>query len=69
MIPFLKFLEFVKVVTKYAKTHILIVYSVLRIMSQVEHTKKCNSNDGESNSVKQNANHRNHLIVCFYMLL
>ena len=55
MIPFLKFLKFVKVVnklTKYAKICILMVSSILRITSQVEHTKKCNSIDSESKSVK-----------------
>ena len=35
------------------------VSSVLHIMSQVEHTKKCNSIDSESKSVKRNADHRN----------
>ena len=45
------------------------VSSVLRITSQVEHTKKRNSIDSESKSVKRNADHRNRLTVCFYMLL
>ena len=45
------------------------VSSVLRIMSQVEHTKKRNSIDSESKSVKQNADHWNRLTACFYMLL
>ena len=31
------------------------VSSILHIMSQVEHTKKCNTIDSESMSVKQNA--------------
>ena len=34
---------------------------VLHITSQVEHTKKCNSIDSESKSVKLNTNHQNHL--------
>ena len=55
--------------TKYSKICILMVSSVLRITSQVEHTKKHSSIDSESKSVKQNANHQNHLTVCFYMLL
>ena len=45
------------------------VSSVLRITSQVEHTKKHNSVDSESKSVKQNADHQDRLTVCFYMLL
>ena len=45
------------------------VSSILRITSQVEHTKKRNSIDSESKSVKQNADHQNRLTVCFYMLL
>ena len=45
------------------------VSSILRIMSRVEHTKKRNSTDSESKSVKRNANHQNHLTVCFYILL
>ena len=72
MIPFLKFLEFVKVVnklTKYAKICILMISSVLCIASQVKHTKKRNSIDSESKSVKQNDDHQNRLIACFYMLL
>ena len=72
MIPFLKVLEFVKVVKQADKIYqirILMVSSVLRITSQVEHTKKRSSIDSESKSVKQNANHQNHLTVCFYMLL
>ena len=56
MTPFFKFLEFVKLV-KYAKICILMVSSVLRITSQVEHTKKRNSIGSESKSVKRNANH------------
>ena len=44
------------------------VSSVLRITSQVEHTKKCNSIDSESKSVKRNADHWNRLTVGFYML-
>ena len=44
------------------------VFSVLCITSQVEHTKKCNSIDSESKFVKQYANHQNHLTVCLYML-
>ena len=55
--------------TKYAKICILMVYSILPIMSQVEHTKKCNSINSESKFVKQNTDHQNHLTVCFYMLL
>ena len=31
--------------------------------------KKCNSADSESKSVKQNADHQNHLTVGFYMLV
>ena len=72
MIPFLKFLKFLKVIKqadKYAKIRILMVSSVLRITSQIEYTKKCNSIDRESKSVKQNAEHQNCLTVCFYMLL
>ena len=34
------------------------VSSVLRNVSQVEHTKKRNSIDSENNSVKQNAGHQ-----------
>ena len=45
------------------------VSSVLRITSQVEHTKKRSSIDSESKSVKRNADHQNRLTVCFYMLL
>ena len=45
------------------------VSSVLRITSQGEHTKKRNSIDSESKSVKRNADHQNRLTVCFYMLL
>ena len=45
------------------------VSSVLCIMSRVEHTKKRNSIDSESKSVKRNADHQNRLTVCFYMLL
>ena len=45
------------------------VSSILRITSRTEHTKKRNSIDSESKSVKQNANHENRLTVCFYMLL
>ena len=56
-------------VTKYAKICILVVTSILHIMSQVEQTKKCNSIDSQSKSVKQNANYQNRLIVCFYMLI
>ena len=41
----------------------------LCIMSQVKHIKKCSSIDSESKSVKQNADHQNHLTVCFCMLL
>ena len=55
--------------TKYAKICIIMVSSVLRITSQVEHTKKRNSIDSESKSVKRNADHQNRLTVCFYMLL
>ena len=72
MMPFLNFFKFVKVVnklTKYTKIRILMVSSVLRIASQVEHTKEHNSIDSESKSVKRNVNHQNHLAVCFYMLL
>ena len=68
MIPFLKFLEVIKMVnkmTKYAKICILMVSSILRITSQVEHTKNCNSIDSESKSVKRNADHQNRLTVCF----
>ena len=42
---------------------------VLRITSQVEHTKKRNSIESESKSVKRNADYQNRLTVCFYMLL
>ena len=45
------------------------VSSILRITSQVEHTKKPNSIDSESKSLKRNADHQNRLTVCFYMLL
>ena len=68
MIPFLKFLELIKVVNKllkYAKINILMVSSILRFTSQVEHTKKRNS----SGTVKQNTDHQNCLTVCFYILL
>ena len=51
--------------TKYAKIHILMVSSVLRIMSQVEHTKKRNSIDSESKSVKRNVDHQNCLNSVF----
>ena len=43
------------------------VSSILCIMSQVEHTKKRNSIDSESKSVKRNVVHQNRLTVCFYM--
>ena len=72
MIPFLKFLEFVRVVKsadKYSIICILMVSSGLRITSQVEHTKKYNSIDSESKSVKQNADNQNRLAMCFFMLL
>ena len=45
------------------------VSSILRITSQVEHTKKRNSIGIESKSVKRNANRQNRLTVCFYILL
>ena len=45
------------------------VSSILRIMLQVEHTKKCNSIDSESKSMKWNTDHQNRLTVCLYMLL
>ena len=45
--------------TKYGKIRILMVTSVLCITSQVEHTKKRNSIDSESKSVKRNADHQN----------
>ena len=46
------------------------VSSIMRITSQVEHTKKHKKSiDSESKSVKRNADHQNHLTVCFYMLL
>ena len=45
------------------------VSSILRISSQVEHTKKRNSIDSESKYVKRNSDHQNHSTVCFYMLL
>ena len=67
-----KFLEFVKVVKqadKISQNSHLMVSSISLIMSQVEHTKKRNSIDGESRSVKRNADHQNRLTVCFYMLL
>ena len=67
-ILFLKFLEFIKVV-KYAKICIVMVSSVLRYTSQVEHTKKRNSIDSENKSVKRNAGHQNCLTVSFYVLL
>ena len=51
------------------KKSTVMVSSVLRITSQVEHTKKRNGIDSESKSVKQNADHQNRLAVCFYMLL
>ena len=53
----------------YAKICILMVSSVLCITSQVEHTKEYNGIASESRFVKQNADHQNHLTVCFYMLL
>ena len=62
MILFLKLLEFVKVVKyaeKCAKICILMVSFILCVMSQVEHTKKRNSIDSESKSVKQNQGRRN----------
>ena len=55
--------------TKYAKIHILMAPSILRITSQVEHTKEHSGIDSESQSVKWNANHQNHSTMCFYMLL
>ena len=70
MIQFLKFLKFVKVVkqaNKYAKIYILMISSILCIM--VEHTKKRNSIDSGSKSVKRNANQQNRLTMYFYMLL
>ena len=67
-ILFLKFLEFIKVV-KYAKICIVMVSSVLRYTSQVEHTKKHNSIDSENKSVKQNAGHQNCLAVSFVTLV
>ena len=60
MIPFLKFLEFVKVVnklTKYAKICILMVSSILHITSRVDHIKKRNNIDSENKSVKRNSDH------------
>ena len=60
------------------KIHILMVSSFLRFMSQVEHTRKCNSSDSESKSVKQNADRWSsesfnsvflHVTVVLYMLL
>ena len=45
------------------------VSSVLRITSQVEHTKERSSVDSESKSVKRNADRQNRLTVCFYILL
>ena len=56
-------------VAKYTKIHINLMFSsILLNMSQVEHTKKRNSIDIESKSVKQNAGHQNQLTVCFYVL-
>ena len=43
--------------------------SVSHDTSQVEHTKERNDIDSENKSVKWNANHQNHLTVCFYMLV
>ena len=43
--------------------------SIVRIMSQVEHTKERNSIDSESQFVKWNANHQNHLTMFFYTFL
>ena len=40
----------------------------VRITSQAEHTKKRNTIDSESKSVKRNADHQNRLTVYFYML-
>ena len=40
--------------TKYTKISILMVSFVLRITSQVEHTKKRNGIDSESKSVNRN---------------
>ena len=47
----------------------LMVYSILRITSQVEHTRKHNSIDSEKKSVKRNTSHQNHLTVYFHTLL
>ena len=43
--------------------------SILRITSQVEHTKERNGIDSENQFVKWNTNHQNHLTMCFYMLV
>ena len=45
------------------------VSSILRIMSQVEHTKEQHSIDSKRKSMEQNTDHDNRLTVCFYMLL
>ena len=69
ILNFLEFLKVVKQVDKICQTLHSNVSSVLHITSQVEHTKKHNSIDGESKSVKENADHQNRLTVCSYMLL
>ena len=72
MIPFSKFLEFVKVVKqadKICRNSHLMVSSISLITSQVEHTKKRNSIDGESQSVKRNADHQNRLTVFLHVTL
>ena len=48
---------------KYAKIRILMVSSVLRNTSQVEHTKKHSRIDSENKSGKRNTGHQNHLSV------
>ena len=55
--------------TKYAKICILMVSFILRITSRGELTKKHNSTDSESKSMKRNADYQNRLTVCFYVLL
>ena len=49
--------------------YILMVFSVLHITSQVEHTKKHNGIDSESKSVKRNAHYENRLTVFLHVTL
>ena len=74
MIPFLKFLEVIKVV-KYADKICQNPHSngffrfAYYVHHMFKHIKERNSIDSESKTVKRNADHQNCLTMCFYMLL